>query len=497
MHSRNPFEATLSTYSRAERHRARWQQRVLHGYAVYLLLAILLAGIFTPLRAADSDAVRATAQSCPQWLRDGVIYEIFPRHFSVAGNFNGITARLDELKNLGVNILWLMPIHPIGTKFRKGDFGSPYSIRDYYAINPDYGTKDDFKKLIAEAHKRDLKVIMDIVANHTAWDSVMMAHPEFYKHDNNGKIIPPVPEWTDVAGLNYSSPQLRQYMLDMLKYWLKECDVDGFRCDVAYMVPTDFWEQARIELKKLKPDIMFLAEANKPELLNRAFDVDYSWPLLATLNNVLIHGASATDLRRTWEEDARQFPKGALHMRITDDHDEARAIARFGIRGALAASVLMFTIDGVPLLYNGMEAGDATESGDPALFDKLPIYWQPKERPPFRNIYRDLIKLRRQSSAFHNDRIIWLKNADEKNVVTFLREDVQDQFLIAINFANRPGAAAVEVAHASEFQPLKINGMPEPPAADFPALHLSSFEWRIYRRPLVYRSGAAETEALK
>ena len=180
-------------------------------------------------------------------------------------------------------------------------------------------------------------------------------------------------------------------------------------------------------------------------------------------------------------------------MRITDDHDEARAVARFGMRGALAASAFMFTLDGVPLLYNGMEAGDATESGDPALFDKLPIYWQPKERPPFRNIYRDLIKLRKQSPAFRNNRIVWLKNSDEKNVATFLREDEREQYLVAVNFSNRPGAAAVDVANPSEFQPVKINGMPEPPASDFPSLHLGSFEWRIYHRSLPLKTLPAES----
>ena len=436
----------------------------------------------TPAAQADTDFSKATAQTGPAWLRDGVIYEIFPRHFSQAGNLNGVTAKLDELKNLGVNVLWLMPIHPIGTKFRKGDFGSPYSIRDYYAIDPNYGTLDDFKTLVAEAHKRDLKVIMDIVANHTAWDSVMITNKDFYKQDNTGKIIPPVPEWTDVAGLNYASPQLRDYMTAMLKHWLQTCDVDGFRCDVAYMVPTDFWEQAVAELKKIKPDIMMLAEASKPDLLVNAFDIDYSWPLLASLNNVLLYGAPATELHRTWEEARRQFPKGALHMRISDDHDEARAIARYGTRGALAASVLMFTLDGVPLLYNGMEVGDATESGDPALFDKLPIVWHPKERPPLRNIYRDLIKLRKQSPAFRNNRVTWLKNADDKNVVTFLREGDNEQFLVAINLSNRPASAAVEVPNAADFQPVKISGLADVPAADFPALHLGGFEWRIYRR---------------
>ena len=132
--------------------------------------------------------------------------KFIPRDFSPAGNLNGVTARLDELHDLGVNILWMMPIHPIGEKFRKGEFGSPYSIKDYYAVDPNYGTLDDFKKLVAGAHQRGMKVIMDLVANHTAWDSVMMAHPDFYKQDAQGHIIPPVPEWTDVAGLNYTSP---------------------------------------------------------------------------------------------------------------------------------------------------------------------------------------------------------------------------------------------------------------------------------------------------
>ncbi len=181
--------------------------------------------------------------------------------------------------------------------------------------------------------------------------------------------------------------------------------MDGFRCDVAYMVPTDFWEQARAELTKVKPDIMMLAEASKPELLTNAFDIDYSWPLLATMNNVLIHSAPASDIRKTWEENRREFPKNALHMRISDDHDEARAVARYGLNGALAASALMFTLDGVPLLYNGMEVGDATESGDPALFDKLTIFWHPKERPPLRGIYHDLIQLRQQYAALRSHNV--------------------------------------------------------------------------------------------
>ncbi len=433
--------------------------------------------------AADRDVSGEPARTAPAWLRESVIYEIYPRSFSAVGDFNGITAQLDQLKDLGVNILWLMPIHPIGEKLKKGTFGSPYAVRDYCAINPEFGTTNDFRRLLKEAHARGQRVILDIVANHTAWDNVMIsAHPDFYKQDASGKIIPPVAEWTDVAGLNYANPKLRDYMINMLKFWLTEYGVDGFRCDVAHMVPVDFWNQARAELEKAKPDVLMLAEASTPALLVKAFDLDYAWPLHATLNKVLLEGAPATDLRRSWEESRRQFPQGSLHLRISDNHDEARAVARFGVRGALAAQVFMMTLDGVPLFYNGMEAGDATESGDPALFEKLPVFWKPKERPPLRDIYRDLIKLRRDYAPFRNDQVTWLHSSNEADLLTFMRHDNKDEFVVVINFSNRPQVGWVEVLNAPEFKPVKIKGMPEATADGFPLFRLNGFEWRIYHR---------------
>jgi glycosidase len=369
---------------------------------------------------------------------------------------------------------------------RKGTLGSPYAVRDYYAINPDYGTEADLKRLVVEAHKRDLKVILDIVANHTAWDSVMMAHPEFYKQDATQKIIPPVPEWTDVAGLNYENLKLCEQMIEMLKHWVdpNTFDLDGFRCDVASMVPTAFWEQARVELTKLKPDIMMLAEASKPELLLKAFDIDYAWPFHGTLNEVLLNGAPASEFKRSWEESRHQFPRGSLHMRISDNHDEARAVARFSAKGALAASALMFSLDGVPLIYNGMEVGDATESGDPALFEKLPVFWHSKGRPALREIYRELIRLRKENPAFRNDRVVWLRNSDEANLVTLMRLDEKNEFVTVINFSNRPITGWVDVLHDQEFHPVKISGMPEYVSSGFPLFRLNGFEWRIYKRTI-------------
>jgi len=441
----------------------------------------LLLGVVIGSAQADQNAA-AVARSSPEWLRSATVYEIFPRDFSAAGNLNGITAKLDELQNLGVTILWTMPIHPIGGKFRKGDFGSPYSIRDYYRVDPNYGTLDDFKRLVAGAHQRGMKVIMDLVANHTAWDSVMMTNKDFYKQDANGHVISPVPDWTDVAGLNYANPALRQYMITMLKYWITECDVDGFRCDAAPMVPTDFWEQVRTELTKVKPDLMLLDEGEKPELLVKAFDLDYSWKLMWAMNDVLIHNAPASNIRHSWEESRAQWPKDALRMRISDDHDETRAIARYGMNGALAASALMFTLDGVPLLYNGMEVGDATESGDPALFEKMPVFWQPSGRPPLREIYRELIQLRKQNAALTSGEVHWLENTASEEVVSFLRQNATDTFLVVINLSSRRVAGSVEPAEVEGFEPVKISNRPSPVDTVLPRFELAGYGWQIYHR---------------
>ena len=398
----------------------------------------IVGGFVVAVWVVSSALGQQTARPVRDWVRDGVIYEIYPRAFSQQGNFNAITARLDELKDLGVTILWLMPIHPIGQEKKKGTIGSPYAVRDYYGINPDYGTSDDLKRLIHEAHARGLKVIIDIVANHTSWDSVLMKHPEFYKHDAQGNITYPH-DWYDIAALNYENQQLRGYMTDMLKYWIREFDLDGFRCDVAGEVPTDFWENARRELEQIKPDIVMLAEAHKAELQVKAFDLDYSWPLHTALTNVLQGRGSASDLRDEWKKEVKEWPRGALHMRFSDNHDERRAIARFGEPGALAASAFVFTLDGVPMLYNGMEVGDTTESGAPALFEKLPIFWPIAERrPEFPKFYKQMMAMRKGSVALRRGTVEWLKNSDESRVVTFRRRVPGDEVLVAINFSNRP-----------------------------------------------------------
>ena len=417
------------------------------------------------------------------WIKSGVIYEVNPRSFSAAGDFRGIEQRLDYLKDLGITILWIMPIHPVGQAKKKGSIGSAYAVQDYYAINPSYGTKDDFKHLVNEAHKRGLKIIIDIVANHTAWDSVLMKHPEFYKKDAQGNIVPPNPDWSDVAGLDYRNPQLRVYMTDMLKYWLKEFDLDGFRCDVAGEVPTDFWENARAELTKIKPDIIMIAEANKPELLTKAFDLDYAWPFHSMMTNVLENGAPAQAIIFNWQMQRERYPKNALEMRFSDNHDESRAIARFGERGALAASTLVFTMDGVPMLYNGMEVGDTTESGAPALFEKLPVFWQISERRSnFLPFYKQLIAIRRAHPALQQGETSWVGNAAPDRVLTFFRRGAGEEYFVAINVSNQPYAGVAD-APAGEYAD-ETPGLDEAARKriTLPALVLNAWDFRIYRR---------------
>jgi|CZKI01.1.fsa_nt_gi cyclomaltodextrinase len=451
-------------------------------------LPILIAFLGAlPLRSeATKDWSTVPARPSPAWIREAVVYEIFPRQFSPKGDFAGITARLDELKSLGVDVLWLMPIHPIGRLKAKGSIGSPYAVQDFYAVNPDYGTKEDFRRLVEAAHARGLKVIIDVVADHTAWDSVMMSNPRLYKQDAAGQVIAPHPDWADVAGLNYANPDTRRYMREMLQYWARELQLDGFRCDVAAEVSTGFWEEVREDLEKIRPGLFLLAEADKPDLLVHAFDADYAWRMLGTLNKVLMEGAPASEFRRTWEEsEQRAFPRGSLHLRCTDNHDEARAVSRFGWKGALAASAMMFTLDGVPLLYNGMEVGDATESGNPALFEKVPIFWHPKQRESFRDTYRQLIALRHRHPALYGSAVVWLENSAPQNLVSFLRRSEGEELVTVVNFSNRPQSAAVRVENAGEFYLVLTSAARDgEPRPGLPGVALGAYEWRIYHRPL-------------
>src|SRR4029453_1854705 len=272
--------------------------------------------------------------------------------------------------------------------------------------------------------------------------------------------------------------------------------LDGFRCDVAAEFPTDFWENARAELDQINPEIFMLAEAHKAELLVKAFDADYSWPLHSGLTNVIQGRSPASQIGSAWKAETREWPRGSIHLRFSDNHDERRAIARFGEPAALAASALTFTLDAVPLLYNGMEVGDTTESGAPALFEKLPIFWPiATRRPEFPRFYKQMMALRRSSAALRRGSLEWLRNSDEARVVTYLRRTPDEEVLVAINLSNRPFFGSVEFPVGKSFSDVTPEvGAPLPPDAPapeanarlrtvgLPALALDSWAYRIFRR---------------
>ena len=460
-----------------------------------MLIAVGAICALPPSTVADAAAPQAASRQIPDWLRDGIVYEVFPRAFSEKGDFNGVTAQLDQLKSLGVTVVWLMPIHPLGREKAKGSIGSPYAVRDYDAIDPAYGTAADLRKLIDAAHSRGMKVFIDIVANHTSWDSVLIdKHPDWYTHDAAGHIIPPNPDWVDVADLDYSSKGLRDYMRGMMVRWVRDFGLDGFRCDYAAGVPRDFWESVRADIDRVRPGVVLLAEADDSALLARAFDIDYAWDFYHSMSDALTGRAPASTLRETWERAAAKYPKGALRLRFSDNHDQLRATGSFGLPAALAASAVMYTLDGVPLLYNGMEVADGTESAAPALFEKTTIDWGMAERrPQVRTYYQSLAALRRAHPALSRGETRWLKNDEERRILSFARVGTDETLVVTVNLSSLPyeGRIEVEPGEYREITPAPAPGAvvsasasqePAARAVAFPLMKLAPWEFRVFSR---------------
>ena len=434
--------------------------------------------------SAGADDDRAKARTAPDWLRDGVVYEIFPRAFSPTGNFNGIIPQLDRLQTLGVTVIWLMPIHPTGKEKQKGTLGSPYAVRDYDAVNPDFGTPAEFKRLISAAHERGMKVFIDIVANHTAWDSNLISkHPDWYTRDATGKIVPPNPDWVDVADLDYSKSGLRRYMSEMMVRWLRDYGVDGFRFDYASGVPTDFWESLRPELDRVRPELAFLGESDDPRLLESAFDIDYAWDFYHAMSDALAGRKPASFVREVWEKAAAKYPRGALRLRFSDNHDQLRTTGQAGLPAALAASAVMFTLDGVPLLYNGMEVGDSVESAAPALFERAPIQWEMTERrPQVAPYYRALAALRRAHPAFTRGAVRWLANGDETRILSYERTSGGESLAVVVNLSGSAWAGEVRAEGTYVDITPAAARVAGTAAANLPAVTLTPWEFRVFRR---------------
>lgn len=380
-------------------------------------------------------SVIAQVKTPPAWSKDAVIYEVNLRQFSEEGTFKAFQKHLPRLKSMGIDILWFMPVHPIGEKNRKGTLGSYYAVKDYFDVNPEHGTKEDFRELVDQIHKMGMYVIIDWVANHTAWDNELtVTNPDFFTKDSNGNFVPPVADWHDVIDLNYDNKEVWTYMTGALKYWVDEFNIDGYRCDVAGMVPTEFWNQAVAELQKSK-EVFMLAEADEPEL-HSAFDMTYSWEFHNIMNDIPNGKKNAGDVEEYFKKDKSEFPKSAYRMMFTSNHDEnswkGTVFERMGDAAEIML-VLSSVVEGMPLVYSGQEAG-LNKRLD--FFEKDIIEWNEHK---FYDLYRELFSLKEKNKALWNGEfggeMEFIDNSNEENVTSFIREKDNKKVFAVFNLS--------------------------------------------------------------
>lgn len=383
-------------------------------------------------------------QSHHDWSYNRVIYEVNVRQYSQSGTFAEFATHLGRLKELGVGILWFMPIHPIGEVNRLGSLGSYYSVKDYLDVNPEFGSLTDFKALVDSIHARGMYVLMDWVGNHTAWDNnLTITHPEWYISDGNGNFVPPPgTNWTDVIQLDYSQQGLRDYMIDAMKFWINEAGVDGFRCDAISFMPLDFWETAITELKSVKPEILMLAEDDDTQYSSAGFDMSYAWGYhgfgTGILNNLVSGTNNSNNLNGFVNNENAFFPQSHYRMYFTSNHDEnswyGTVFEQFG-NAAEAFLVLTSTYRSMPLIYSGEEAGLNQRL---LFFDKEEIIWQPH---PFADIYSTLFNLKKVNKALWNgesggqlQRILTTNNPA---IFAFIREKENCRVFEVFNLTNQ------------------------------------------------------------
>lgn len=410
----------------------------------FLILAIALIFMIActgPKKEAPARKAPESFVNHPEWSRNATIYEVNIRQFTPEGTFNAFSSHIPRLKKMGIDIIWLMPIHPIGEKNRKGTLGSYYSVRDYKGINPEFGTLEDFRALVDKAHREGMKVIIDWVANHTAWDHPWITeHPEWYTTDSLGQMVSPF-DWSDVADLNFDNKELWAAMTDALKYWVQETDIDGYRCDVAGMVPVAFWEQARTELDRIKP-VFMLAEAEEPAHHTRAFNMSYAWELHHLMNAIAKGEKNALALEAYYLKEDTLFPADAYRMLFTSNHDEnswnGTEFERMG-EGSVCMAVLTATLPGMPLVYNGQESAFNRRL---AFFEKDSIDWKDYRLEPF---YRQLFELKHTYQPLYNGnrggKLERISTSADTAVFAFVRAKEGDQVFVVTNLSGRVNEA--------------------------------------------------------
>lgn len=408
----------------------------------------------TETKVTANKAESSTLLAAPEWSKNANIYEVNLRQYTPEGTFNAFSQHLPRLKEMGVDILWLMPIHPISEKNRKGTLGSYYAVRDYKAVNPDFGTKEDFLNLVNQAHELDMKVILDWVPNHTGFDHVWTEeHPEWYHKNEAGEITHPEgTDWTDVADLNYDNQEMRKAMIDALLFWISDFDIDGYRCDVAGNVPNDFWAEANAALFN-KKHVFMLAEANDPSLHEVGFHMSYGWTFHHAMNKRAKNEISLAQMDSIYQAEIAKFGKEAYLMNFTTNHDEnswnGTIAERLG-EAADAMAVLAFTIDGMPLIYSGQEAGLNKRL---EFFEKDTINWNLVTKKDF---YTTLLSLK------HNNQALWngtyggqytrINTDNNANIFCYFREKSENQLVVALNLSDEAQSfTCVDLLNDEEF----------------------------------------------
>lgn len=453
----------------------------------FLALALALAACQEEPKTEDQSDKKeemATPQSHDDWSKNATIYEVNVRQYSPEGTLNAFTEDLQRVKDLGVKIIWLMPIHPIGELNRKGGMGSYYSIQDYKAVNPEFGTMDDFKTLVQKAHDLDMKIILDWVANHTSFDNVWTENNlDYYNLDSLGNLqMPEGTDWSDVADLNYDNPEMRAAMIDAMKFWVEEAGIDGYRCDVAGFVPVDFWEASRDSLEAVRSDIFMLAEWEDPKHHEKAFEMSYAWEFMHVMNEVAKGEKTIDAFDEYLAKQDTLFPESAYRMMFTTNHDEnswnGTVMERYGEEGHKTYAVLAYTLAGMPLLYSGQEAGMNSAL---AFFEKDTIEWGDYSLQDF---YTKLLELNRDNVALWNgefggraERIS--TNADDQ-VYAFARKKGDDAVVVVLNFSDKAVAVEFESLPEGNFKPLLDE-------VEYTALNsgveLSPFAYHVFHTP--------------
>jgi len=404
----------------------RWQ--------IGVVVVILLSTISCKEEGGTSpvDDVTRPFTNIPS-TKDIVMYEVNFRAFSQTGDFNGVTQKLDHIKSLGVNVLWLMPIYPIGMV---NTVNSPYCVRDYKGINPEFGTVSDFKGLVNESHKRNIAVIIDWVANHTSWDNIWMKNKSWYTQDAQGNIIiPPGTNWQDVAELNYDNDTMRLAMIDAIKYWVMDMNIDGFRCDAADYVPTDFWTQAIDTLNNiLDRKLILLAEGSKSEQFLAGFHMNYAWDFFGAIKNVYVNSYSASTLFAVHSQEYSNIPIGKYKLRFTTNHDEsawnATPVGMFGgLKSSFSAFVITTCLGGVPLVYGSQEVGISNKI---SFFSKNPIDWT--KNPDLLSEYQKLLTAYSSSELLRTGTLQSFSNTD---IVAFRKNLDNEEALILVNVRSK------------------------------------------------------------